>query len=124
MLHSIGTESQRFERIVNYWPVYAPQLEGAICTLLRAVTAAITRQCGLLPSMQLYRPATSFGRTPARYGAFAACVIEQPVGTDQVPPVVTPVKCDGQALINGQLLYQHSNTAQCTEVPKCQLMGR
>ena len=83
MLHSIGTEFQRYERIVNYWPVYAPQLEGAMCTLLRAVTAAITRQCGLLPSMQLHRPATSFGRTPARYGTFATHVIEQRIGSDQ-----------------------------------------
>ena len=62
MLHSIQTEFQRYERIVNYWPVYAPMLEAAICTVLRAVTAAITRQCGLMPS----RPVASFNRTPAR----------------------------------------------------------
>lgn len=28
MLHSIQIELQRFERIANYWPVYAPRLEA------------------------------------------------------------------------------------------------
>lgn len=64
MLHSIETELQRYERMVNYWPVYAPQLESAVCTVLRAVTVAVTRQCGLMPTA--CKPATSSGRTPAR----------------------------------------------------------
>lgn len=75
MLHSVETEAQRYERIINYWPVYAPQLEGAICAVLRAVTGAITRQCGLLPSMHLHRPASSFGRTPVRYGTLLTHVM-------------------------------------------------
>ena len=62
MLHSIETEIQRYERLVNYWPVYAPMLEEAICCMLRAVTAAITRQCGLMPA----RAAASFNKTPSR----------------------------------------------------------
>ena len=50
MLHDIQTELQRYERVVNYWPVCAPLLEEAVCAVLRDVTAAVTRQCGLMPA--------------------------------------------------------------------------
>ena len=50
MLQNIQTEIQRYERLVNYWPVYAPELEAAVCAVLRAVTVTITCQCGLLPA--------------------------------------------------------------------------
>lgn len=85
MLQSIETELQRYERVVNYWPVYAPKLEAAVCTVLRVVTAAVTRQCGLLPSRHVHRPA-SFGRTPARYGTLVTCVVGWRVGSDQRGP--------------------------------------
>ncbi|DBA82115.1 TPA: hypothetical protein ACH3X1_007107 [Trebouxia sp. C0004] len=36
MLQNIQTELQRYERLVNYWPVFAPMLEEAVCAVLRA----------------------------------------------------------------------------------------
>ena len=62
MLQQTQTEIQRYERVVNCWPVYAPKLEEAICTVLRAVTAAITRQCGLMPA----KAPAGFNRPSAR----------------------------------------------------------
>ncbi|KAL3146191.1 hypothetical protein ABBQ32_002897 [Trebouxia sp. C0010 RCD-2024] len=62
MLHHDQIEFQRYERLVNYWPVYAPRLEAAICTVLRAVTAAVTCQYGLMAA----RTAASFNRRPAK----------------------------------------------------------
>lgn len=67
MLHNIQTEIQRYERLVNYWPVHAPLLEEAVCTVLRAVTVSITRQCGLLPAKKELMHASSYNRGLAGY---------------------------------------------------------
>ncbi len=47
MLDRLGREVERYERVVQYWPVFGPQLEGAACAALRDTTAAVSRQCGL-----------------------------------------------------------------------------
>jgi hypothetical protein len=47
MLQRIGSEVARYERVITYWPVFGPLLEGAVCASLRETTAAVTRQCGL-----------------------------------------------------------------------------
>ena len=48
MLHNIQIEAHRYERLVNYWPVYAVTLEEALCFALRAVAASISCQCGVV----------------------------------------------------------------------------
>lgn len=40
-------EVGRYERVVRYWPAFAPDVEGAVCAALRAATGAVSRQCGL-----------------------------------------------------------------------------
>ena len=67
MLQNIQTEVQRYERLVNYWPVYAPMLEEAVCAVLRAATAAVTRQCGVMPARRETRLAASYDRSSAGY---------------------------------------------------------
>ena len=47
MLQRIGGEVGRYERVITYWPVFGPLLEGAVCAALREATGAVTRQCGL-----------------------------------------------------------------------------
>ena len=47
MIDRLGREVNRYERVINYWPVFAPQLEGAACAALRDTTSAVSRQCGL-----------------------------------------------------------------------------
>ena len=47
MLQRIGGEVARYERVITYWPVFGPLLEGAVCAALREATGAVTRQCGL-----------------------------------------------------------------------------
>jgi hypothetical protein len=47
MLQRMGGEVARYERVITYWPVFGPSLEGAVCTALRETTGAVTRQCGL-----------------------------------------------------------------------------
>ncbi len=47
MLARIGSEVARYERVVTYWPVFGPLLEGAVCAALREATGAVSRQCGL-----------------------------------------------------------------------------
>ncbi|KAK9839863.1 hypothetical protein WJX81_007158 [Elliptochloris bilobata] len=47
MLARIGSEVGRYERVVTYWPVFGPLLEGAVCAALREATGAVSRQCGL-----------------------------------------------------------------------------
>ena len=47
MLQRIGGEVARYERVITYWPVFGPLLEGAACSALREATGAVTRQCGL-----------------------------------------------------------------------------
>jgi len=47
MLARIAGEVGRYERVVTYWPVFGPLLEGAVCAALREATGAVSRQCGL-----------------------------------------------------------------------------
>ena len=47
MLARLDSETQRYERVIQYWPVFGPLLEGAVCAVLRESTAAVARQCGL-----------------------------------------------------------------------------
>ena len=47
MLSRIEAEVRRYERVITYWRVFGPQLEGAVCASLRETTASVTRQCGL-----------------------------------------------------------------------------
>ncbi len=47
MLQRIGGEVGRYERVIAYWHVFGPLLEGAVCASLRETTGAVTRQCGL-----------------------------------------------------------------------------
>ncbi len=49
MLQRIRGEVLRYERVITYWPTFGPSLEGAVCASLRATTAAVSRQCGLVP---------------------------------------------------------------------------
>lgn len=75
MLQNIQTEIQRYERLVNYWPVYAPMLEEAVCAVLRAVTAAVTRQCGIMPARSETMLASSCNRGFAGYvGNVVSCM--------------------------------------------------
>lgn len=67
MLQNIQTELQRYERLVNYWPVYAPMLEETVCAVLRAVTVAVTRQCGVMSARRETMLAASYNRTSAGY---------------------------------------------------------
>ena len=48
MLQRIRGEVLRYERVITYWPTFGPSLEGAVCASLRATTAAVSRQCGLV----------------------------------------------------------------------------
>ena len=47
MIDRLSREVNRYERVITYWPVFAPQLEGAACAALRDTTSAVSRQCGL-----------------------------------------------------------------------------
>ena len=61
MLQRISAEVGRYERVIAYWPVFGPQLEGAVCAALRETTAAVTRQCGLAQVRTDGRPGAKFG---------------------------------------------------------------
>jgi hypothetical protein len=74
MLQNIQTEIQRYERLVNYWPVYAPMLEEAVCAVLRAVTVAVTRQCGVMPARREIMQAASYNRSSAGYFTMQMCL--------------------------------------------------
>jgi len=55
MLQRISAEVARYERVINYWPMFGPTLEGAVCAALRETTASVTRQCGLAQvSLHIY----------------------------------------------------------------------
>lgn len=49
MLQRIQAEVARYERVISYWPSFGPNLEAAVCAALRTTTAAVSRQCGLIP---------------------------------------------------------------------------
>ena len=53
MLQRIQAEVARYERVVTYWPSFGPSLEGAVCAALRTTTAAVSRQCGLMPVLDV-----------------------------------------------------------------------
>ncbi|CAK0784807.1 hypothetical protein CVIRNUC_008011 [Coccomyxa viridis] len=61
MLSRIEAEVRRYERVITYWRVFGPQLEGAVCASLRETTAAVTRQCGLAQVRTDGRPGAMFG---------------------------------------------------------------
>ena len=48
LLALAGAEVGRYERVVRYWPEFGADVEGAACAALRAATAAVSRQCGLV----------------------------------------------------------------------------
>lgn len=59
MLQRIQAEVARYERVITYWPSFGPSLEAAVCAALRTTTAAVSRQCGLIPMIgvsPLYLP--------------------------------------------------------------------
>ncbi len=63
MLQRIGGEVARYERVIAYWHVFGPLLEGAVCASLRETTGAVTRQCGLsqVTTMGVLLAAASLG---------------------------------------------------------------
>ena len=48
MLGRVSSEVARYERIITYWPAFAPDLEAAACAVLREVVGAMSRQCGFV----------------------------------------------------------------------------
>lgn len=69
MLHRLDAEIMRYERVIQYWPVFGPLLEGAVCAVLRDATGAVARQCGLTQAGH-HRSASSAPRpgSPGRNG--------------------------------------------------------
>ena len=53
MLQRIQAEVSRYERVITYWTTFGPSLEGAVCAALRTTTAAVSRQCGLMPMLDV-----------------------------------------------------------------------
>ena len=64
MLERLSREVDRYERVVTYWPVFGPQLEGTSCAALRDTTGAVSRQCGLT---QVSREEAALGHPPGAY---------------------------------------------------------
>ena len=56
MLQRIQAEVARYERVITYWPSFGPSLEAAVCAALRTTTAAVSRQCGLIPMIGVSLP--------------------------------------------------------------------
>ncbi len=48
MLQRLNSEVNRYNRVITFWHHFGPDLEAAVCTVLRETTAAVTRQCGLV----------------------------------------------------------------------------
>lgn len=48
MLQRLNSEVNRYDRVITFWHQFGPDLEAAVCTVLRETTAAVTRQCGLV----------------------------------------------------------------------------
>lgn len=71
MLERLAREVGRYERVVAYWPIFGPQLEGAACAALRDTTAAVSRQCGLtqVTREEASRQPGSYLRGPPSYDA-------------------------------------------------------
>ena len=83
MLQRIQQEVTRYERVITYWPSFGPSLEAAVCAALRTTTAAVSRQCGLIPMI----------------GVSAFC--HSPTSATHHAPPHLPTTCTS--------LYQHSN---------------
>lgn len=47
MLQAVAAEMSRYERVISHWPLFGPYLEAALCVVLRAIVAAVSRQCGM-----------------------------------------------------------------------------
>ena len=45
MLQRLDAEILRYERVIQYWPVFGPLLEGAVCAVLRETTTGVVQQC-------------------------------------------------------------------------------
>ncbi len=48
MLRHVAAEMGRYDRVISHWPIFGPYLEAAMCIVLRAVIAAVSRQCGMV----------------------------------------------------------------------------
>jgi len=73
MLARIAGEVGRYERVVTYWPVFGPLLEGAVCAALREATGAVSRQCGLgLVGLSAPPPPPTSPRRPTAHGSSRA----------------------------------------------------
>lgn len=81
MLARIGSEVGRYERVVTYWPVFGPLLEGAVCAALREATGAVSRQCGLA---QVRRPQVGTLLSCTARGFFAPLLGKQRAMTGPV----------------------------------------
>ena len=53
MLQRLNSEVNRYDRVITFWHQFGPDLEAAVCTVLRETTAAVTRQCGLVAVVRL-----------------------------------------------------------------------
>lgn len=69
MLARIAGEVGRYERVVTYWPVFGPLLEGAVCAALREATGAVSRQCGLAQARPPALPSASRPHTAPHHRA-------------------------------------------------------
>ncbi|KAF8071059.1 SPBC16D10.01c [Scenedesmus sp. PABB004] len=47
MLRHVVNEMHRYERVIAHWPLFGPYLEASLCVVLRAIIAAVSRQCGM-----------------------------------------------------------------------------
>lgn len=63
MLRSVVGEMSRYERVITHWPLFGPYLEAALCVVLRAIVAAVSRQCGMTRVRN--GPADGIGMSPA-----------------------------------------------------------
>ena len=54
MLQRLNSEVNRYDRVITFWHQFGPDLEAAVCTVLRETTAAVTRQCGLVAVVCLW----------------------------------------------------------------------
>lgn len=65
MLQRLDAEILRYERVIQYWPVFGPLLEGAVCAALRETTSGVLHQCGV---SHTGTPHTAAPQPPQRLG--------------------------------------------------------
>ena len=70
MLQRLDAEILRYERVIQYWPVFGPLLEGAVCAVLRETTSGVCQQCSSAAGPPTARGATANAgpATPTRTG--------------------------------------------------------